>query len=95
MCYFVTAQAAAYSLVSKATATATKMALTTVSGGGLVPILNNNNMPAVYAQAFTNGSRTWLVVTNKSSVSQTISVVDKLRNIHSKSRLQQFLQKIL
>lgn len=78
--YFVNAQAAAYSLVSKATATASLIAATTVSGGGNVPILNNGTMPAVYAQAFTNGSHTWLVITNKSSTPQTVNINDKVRN---------------
>lgn len=76
--YFASAQAAAYALASTAMANATDLAATSVTGGGNVANGKNNNLPAVHAQAFTDGTNTWLVVTNKSSTAQTMSIIDQV-----------------
>ena len=72
---FVSAQASAYAVAMRAINAASRLYPTAVTGGGTAPLPGEHeSMPAIFAQAYSRGRGFSLVVTNKGSASEVLSV---------------------
>lgn len=72
--FFMGATGAVYAVAASAINASTHVCATSVNGGGGVPTSSGQIIPAVYAQAYRNGSGFSVVVTNKGRNRESLSL---------------------